>query len=107
MPKPPNLTGSLKVVENATPGTYHIDESREMKTCFVIAPIGKPDSETRKRSDLVLEYVVTPALAAVGYKPLRADQISEPGVITHQVIQHIDLRGQALLFTVDAIAQSG
>jgi len=31
------------------------------KQCFVIAPIGEPDSETRKRSDQVLKHVIRPA----------------------------------------------
>jgi hypothetical protein len=59
------------------------------RICFVIAPIGEPDSETRKRSDQVLKHVISPAAAECGYKALRADQISEPGMITSQVIQHV------------------
>jgi hypothetical protein len=60
-----------------------------MKTCFVISPIGDQGSETRKRSDLILKYLISPAVEPLGYSPLRADQISEPGLITSQVIQHI------------------
>ena len=59
------------------------------KICFVIAPIGEPESETRKRSDQILRHVISPAAKECGYKALRADQISEPGIITSQVIQHI------------------
>ena len=59
------------------------------KDCFVIAPIGEVDSDTRKRSDQILKHVITPALKECGYKPTRADTISEPGMITSQVIQHI------------------
>lgn len=59
------------------------------KDCFVIAPIGEADSETRKRSDQVLKHVISPAVDECGYKATRADQISEPGMITSQVIQHI------------------
>jgi hypothetical protein len=59
------------------------------KSCFVIAPIGEAESETRKRSDQVLKHVIFPAVSAMGYKAVRADQISEPGMITSQVIQHI------------------
>jgi len=61
----------------------------EKKSCFVIAPIGDPDSETRKRSDQVLKHVITPPVHDCGYEPTRADQISEPGMITSQVIQRI------------------
>jgi len=59
------------------------------KTCFVIAPIGEIDSNTRKRSDLVLKYIIGPAAKEAGYKSVRADQIDKPGLITSQVIQHI------------------
>lgn len=59
------------------------------RICFVIAPIGEPESEMRKRSDQVLKHVIGPVAADCGYKAIRADQISEPGMITSQVIQHI------------------
>jgi hypothetical protein len=61
----------------------------EEKICFVIAPIGEPESDIRKRSDQILKHIITPAAETCGYKALRADQISEPGIITSQVIQHI------------------
>lgn len=60
-----------------------------MKTCFFIAPIGESGSEIRGRSDRILKYVVAPAVAQCGYTALRADQISEPGLITTRVIQHV------------------
>ena len=59
------------------------------KTCFVVAPIGGVGTEIRIRSDKVLKHIVAPAAIECGYEPLRADQISEPGIITSQVIQHI------------------
>jgi hypothetical protein len=59
------------------------------KNCFVIAPIGDPDSETRKRSDQVLKHVIRPAVMSCGYKAIRADEIDKPGLITSQVIQHV------------------
>ena len=59
------------------------------KVCFVIAPIGDADSETRKRSDQVLKHVVRPAVTSCGYKAVRADEIDKPGMITSQVIQHV------------------
>jgi len=61
----------------------------ERKTCFVIAPIGEPESETRKRSDQILKHVIRPAAQECGYDTKRADEISEPGIITSQVIQLI------------------
>ena len=63
------------------------DES--IKICFVIAPIGEPESETRRRSDQILRHIIRPAVESRGYKAIRADDISEPGIITSQVIQHV------------------
>lgn len=61
----------------------------EMKDCFIISPIGEEGSDIRKRSDQVFKHVIAPAANSCGYKPIRADQISEPGIITSQVIQRI------------------
>lgn len=59
------------------------------KTCFVITPIGSEGSECRIRSDQVLKHIIGPAAAECGYRSIRADQISDPGIITSQVITHI------------------
>jgi len=59
------------------------------KICFVISPIGEPESDIRKRSDQVFKHIISPAVEPLGYKPLRADQISKPGIITSQVMQHV------------------
>ncbi len=59
------------------------------KICFVISPIGDPDSETRKRSDQALRYVISPALDQRQYSVIRADDIAKPGIITNQIIEHI------------------
>jgi hypothetical protein len=61
----------------------------DQKKCFVIAPIGKKDSDTRKRSDRVLEYVFKKALSPE-YLVKRADEISEPGMITSQILQAVE-----------------
>ena len=59
------------------------------KVCFVIAPIGEPESEIRKRSDQILRHVISPAVESRGYKAVRADELDKPGLITSQVIQHV------------------
>ncbi len=64
-------------------------KDKDTKVCFVIAPIGTEGSDVRVRSDQVLKHIITPAARECGYEPIRADQISEPGLITSQVIQHI------------------
>jgi hypothetical protein len=74
----------------------------EEKICFVIAPIGEVGSDIRKRSDLVFKHIIEPIVRAQGYKAIRADHISTPGVITSQIIDQVlnahlviaDLTGQ-------------
>ena len=63
--------------------------------CFFIAPIGSDDSEIRKRSDGVRDWIVEPASeAAANLTTVRADEVGEPGQITAQAIQHC-LRARA------------
>ena len=72
------------------------------KICFVIAPIGEPESDTRKRSDQILQHIIRPAVESCGYKAVRADKMDEPGMIPNQIIRHVvddplviaDLTGQ-------------
>ena len=59
------------------------------KICFVIAPIGEPESEIRRRSDQILRHVIGPAVESRDYYPVRADELDKPGMITSQVIQHV------------------
>ena len=65
------------------------DKDGEPRICFVIAPIGKDGSDVRIRSDQVLKHIISPAARECAYEAVRADQISEPGLITSQVIQHV------------------
>lgn len=57
------------------------------KECFVICPIGSEGSEARERADKLMEHIIEEALGDFDYTPVRADQITEPGSITNQVIQ--------------------
>lgn len=66
------------------------EASREdrKKTCFVICPIGKEDSDRRRWSDDVLDLIITPVVEEMGYSiPIRADRINESGIITSQIVE--------------------
>lgn len=58
-------------------------------TCFVISPIGDPNSPTRKNMDQVLNCILRPALQKSGLIAIRADELASPGMITTQVIDLI------------------
>jgi hypothetical protein len=66
-----------------------IARMRVNNICFFVAPIGEVHTATRIRSDRILLELVQPAAEACGFRSLRADNISEPGIITHQVLEHL------------------
>lgn len=59
--------------------------------CFLIAPLGPPESDTRRYSDKVLKFIVRHSLEPepLGFRVIRADEISEPGTITLQVVREV------------------
>jgi hypothetical protein len=60
------------------------------KSCFFISRIGDAGSPERDFSDKLLRYIIEPVLEKCGYeKPIRADHITQPGVITTQVFTHL------------------
>lgn len=59
------------------------------KICFIIAPIGAEGSEIRKRSDTVFKHIIEPVAQECEYKPIRGDHLSDPGIITNHIIEHI------------------
>lgn len=61
------------------------------KNCFVIGPIGDPESDVRAHADTLLEYIIRPVLESekFGYAVTRADEVSDPGQITQQIINAI------------------
>src|SRR3954468_655555 len=67
----------------------HVSRVPPERTCFVISPIGDDDSEIRKRSDLLLNYIVRPAAEPHHLTVIRSDEIVEPGMISSQVIEHM------------------
>lgn len=60
-----------------------------MKKCFVICPIGDEGSDIRKQADDSMEFVIEPACKGKGYDVIRADKISDNGIITQSIIENI------------------
>ena len=58
-------------------------------TCFYITPIGEENSEQRQHADFMMTFMIEPALKEFGLRVIRADQMSKPGMIGKQVIEHI------------------
>jgi len=59
------------------------------KKCFVVTPIGGDNSATRRAADGLISAVIKPVLFEMGFEVHVAHEISNPGSITKQVIEHI------------------
>lgn len=66
-----------------------LDVSEVLKTCFIICPIGKENTDIRKNSDLFFKYIIQPVVEKFNYDPIRADHMNESGMITFQIIDKI------------------
>lgn len=60
-----------------------------VKTCFVISPIGKEKDDVRKHADAFLKLLVEPALSEFGFRVVRADQIASSSVITNDIVEYV------------------
>jgi hypothetical protein len=58
------------------------------KKCFVVSAFGATE-EDRTRTQQVLHHLVRKVLTPLGYDVVRADDIEDEGLITHQVIEHL------------------
>ncbi len=59
------------------------------KKCFIITPIGSEDSKIRRHTDGLISSTLRPALEELNFSVVAAHEISDPGSITRQVIEHI------------------
>lgn len=59
-----------------------------MKKCFVISPIGDENSEERKRSDKLFNYIVNP-VCNDEFEVIRADKIQHNNKITDEIIKNL------------------
>lgn len=60
-----------------------------MKTCFIVCPIGNEGSETRKRSDTLLNYVLKPVCIDCGFKAIRVDELNTGNSISQSIVDHL------------------
>lgn len=60
-----------------------------MKKCFIVCPIGQDGSETRKRSDTLLNYVLKPLCESCGFEAIRVDELNTGGSITQTILDYL------------------
>lgn len=64
-------------------------EEGKKKRCFIITPIGEPESEIRKKTDGVINAVIRPIVEQYGYDLICPHEMAKNGSITQQVIEEL------------------
>jgi hypothetical protein len=64
------------------------DQPLPRKRCFVVSEFGSDESVRIQRKQ-TLKHLVRKVLEPLGYVVLRADDIDDPGQITHQIIERL------------------
>lgn len=57
--------------------------------CFIVCPIGKKGSDTRKRADALYDLVIAPACEKFDISPVRVDKLDTSGLITNTIIRNL------------------
>ena len=79
---------SIKKIER---GIYQLCLRREnMRKCFVVSPIGKENSDVRKKADQLFKYIISPACEEMGFDPIRVDQVNQSDSITQTIIDGLE-----------------
>lgn len=79
-------TDSTEVRANIEPDAATLFGS---KKCFIVCPIGKDDSDERKRSDKIKRHIIDKAVVPMGYQTVRADLVDKSGSITTQIVSDL------------------
>ena len=67
------------------------DKMTQQKTCYIIGPIGKPDSKERKWADFVRKNIIEPTVIECDYQsPARSDDPEKELIMTDIIEQMFD-----------------
>ena len=61
-----------------------------MKKCFVVCPIGNEGSDTRSRSDDLLNYIIKPVCKDLGFEAIRVDTITASDSINQTILDYLN-----------------
>jgi hypothetical protein len=64
-------------------------EAKKKPKCFVISPIGQPDSPERRHADMVLNSIIKHALPENELHIQRSDEFGKPEMISTQMMEAI------------------
>ena len=67
----------------------HIKWGITIKKCFIVCPIGQESTDTRKRSDTLLNFILKPVCNECGFEVIRVDESNTGDSITQNIIEHL------------------
>lgn len=63
---------------------------KKQKTCFIVCPISEKGTETRDRSDQLLEYLLEPVCKELGFEVIRIDKLPHNNSITNEIFKFLN-----------------
>lgn len=81
--------GSFSCLNLSRVDTTRFQTRMKQRSCFVISPIGQPDSPERKAADGVFRFIIEPAMRDFDVHTQRSDHMAEPGNISEQMFREI------------------
>ena len=73
---PSHIQDYYRAMQKVQQISAHLRFSIDFRRCFVISPIGEPESEVRNQADYVYNNFIKPACDSAGYRPVRADMMT-------------------------------
>ncbi|MCL2188481.1 MAG: nucleoside 2-deoxyribosyltransferase [Defluviitaleaceae bacterium] len=66
------------------------EEKKNMRTCFVVSPIGNEKSEIRKKADQLFKHIIVPVCKSCGFVAERVDQMNDADSITQKILDRLE-----------------
>ena len=63
---------------------------KKPKTCFIVCPISREDSDIRKNSDKLLKHLIQPVCNKLGFETVRIDKHFHNEQITDEIIRYLE-----------------
>lgn len=63
---------------------------KKQKKCFIVCPISEKETETRDRSDQLLEYLLEPVCKELSFEVIRIDKLPHNNSITNEIFKFLN-----------------
>lgn len=71
------------------------------KKCFIVCPISDNETEIRKRSDDLMDFIINPVCKEMGYSTIRVDLEKDVDKIDSTILEHLERAELAIVDITD------